>query len=75
MKPEFPVAPAEVKITPGVGATEYKITGPLESVFEAIRAVFDQYHPHGYGTMVHQISTESYSGNYVARMSRANSCD
>lgn len=69
------ISPAHVEVTPGVGATEYRITGDLSAVFQAISAVFRQYHPQGYGTMVHTISTTDYSGNYVARMSRSNSCD
>jgi hypothetical protein len=68
-------AHAKVDIRPGVGATEYRITGSLPHVFEAIAAVFNSWPSIGYGTLVHTIQTVDYSGDYVCRMSRSNSCD
>ena len=65
---------ARVEVVPGVGATEYRITGALPDVFEAISAVFTTWPAQGYGTMVHTLKMESGSA-YVARMSRSNSCD
>jgi len=65
---------ARVEVVPGVGATEYRITGALPDVFEAISAVFTTWPPQGYGTMVHALAMAG-GGSYVARMSRSNSCD
>lgn len=62
-------------ITPhrGVSMTEYSIKGDLPNVLKAITAFFEQYHPEGYGTRVHEISYGA--GQYSARVSRSNSCD
>lgn len=68
------VACAKVEVRPGVAATEYRIVGKLDEVFEAIAAVFRSFPSYGYGTMVHTIQTIDYSGDYVCRMSRSNSC-
>lgn len=68
-------AHAKVEIRPGVAATEYRIIGKLDHVFEAIASVFRSWPSMGYGTMVHTIQTVDYSGDYVCRMSRSNSCD
>jgi len=62
-------------IAPKVGAsvTEYSIKGDLPNVLKAIEALYDQYHPAGYDTTVHSIR---YDGEqYIARMSRLNSCE
>ena len=68
---------ATAKIEPQVGvqSTEYRITGDLPNVQKAIAALFEQYHPAGYGTYVHSISYTNEGAQYVARVSRSNSCD
>ena len=68
---------AAAKIEPQVGvqSTEYRITGDLQNVQKAIAALFEQYHPAGYGTYVHSISYTNEGAQYVARVSRSNSCD
>lgn len=55
--------------------TEYLVTGSMDAVFLAIRVLFAQYHPCGYGTRVHSLEIKDFGPNYVARISRANSCD
>lgn len=66
---------ATAKIEPhvGVSMTEYRMSGDLENVLKAITALFGQYDPRGYGTRVHAI--EHNGEQYVARMSRSNSCE
>ena len=68
---------AAVKVEPvsGVSMTEYRITGDLPNVQKAIAALFEQYHPAGYGTYVHSIGYTNEGAQYVARVSRSNSCD
>lgn len=65
---------AVVKPNRGVSATEYTITGELENVLRAVKAIFDAYPPQGYGTDLKYMCQLS-DGNYGARMGRANSCD
>ena len=68
---------AAMKIEPrvGVSMTEYRITGDLPNVLKAITALFEQFHPAGYGTYVHSISYTNEGAQYVARLSRSNSCE
>lgn len=67
---------AKVEVRPGTSATEYRITGTLAQVFEAVEAVLASWSPIGYGTMVHTIQADYPSDvRYVARMSRSNSCE
>lgn len=68
---------ADVKIEPlrGVSTTEYRVTGTLVEVQKAIASLFEQYHPAGYGTYVHSIGYTNEGAQYVARISRSNSCD
>ena len=54
--------------------TEYRLVGGLEEILKAIAGLFLQYHPNGYGTSVHSIHMGA-DGQYVARVSRSNSCD
>lgn len=70
-KPINTTAKIEPRI--GVAVTEYRLTGDLPNVLKAITALFDQYHPVGYGTQVHAI--QHHDGLYVARVSRSNSCE
>jgi len=67
----------ETKIEPrvGVSMTEYRITGELVHVLNAVEALFGQYDAHGYGTRVHAIELSAQGPHYVARMSRSNSCE
>jgi len=68
---------AAAKIEPrvGVSCTEYRLTGDLPNVLKAITALFAQFHPAGYGTYVHSISYTNEGAQYVARVSRSNSCE
>ena len=68
-------AAAEIKPNRGASVTEYRVTGDLPNVLKAITALFEQFHPAGYGTYVHSISYTNESAQYVARVSRSNSCD
>lgn len=58
----------------GCQSTEYRIRGPLQGVFRKIEGLLIEYHPCGYGTYVHSISTDN-GVIYNARVSRSNSCD
>lgn len=67
--------PAVVQTTHGVSMTEYRIEGSLAGVFREITDVFRAFPAAGYGTRVHHIQAEGFSGSlYTARMSRSNSC-
>lgn len=57
----------------GASVTEYQISGTLESVLKAICALFQQYHPSGYGTYLHSMRYSDQQ--YIARVSRSNSCE
>ena len=72
-RPARPLEGAEVEERRGNQSTEYRIRGHLAAVLAEIAARFSQFHPEGYGTMCHAIQHES--GQYVARMSRSNSCE
>jgi|RhiMethySRZTD1v2_1073278.scaffolds.fasta_scaffold1587672_2 hypothetical protein len=65
---------AVIEKTTGCSHTEYRITGPLEAVFKEITSLFVNYHPFGYGTHVHALSMKG-EDQFVARVSRLNSCD
>lgn len=64
------------KVVPEIGSsyTQYVITGPLRAVFNSIDMIFEQYHPHGYGTKVVSIDMAA-SGSYTAKVWRSNNCD
>lgn len=64
-----------VAIEDKVSDVQYKIKGPLPYVFDQIASIFRDYHPWGYGTRVRSIDTDDYSGDYVATMIRAKSCE
>lgn len=57
----------------GVSFTEYRLTGALDAVLEGIKRLFAEYPPQGYGTRVAEL--QESGGHYVARLTRANSCD
>jgi hypothetical protein len=59
----------------GVSMTEYRITGELVHVLNAVEALFGQYDARGYDTRVHAIELSAQGPHYVARMSRSNSCE
>jgi len=67
--------PVQQEVQRGAVMTEYRLTGDLPQVFAAIDALFKNYAPAAYGTRVHEISCTYPVGPYVARMSRANSCE
>jgi len=71
-----PIA-TETKIEPrvGVSMTEYRITGELVHVLNAVEALFGQYDARGYDTRVHAIELSAQGPLYVARMSRSNNCE
>lgn len=55
-------------------STDTTVVGTLDEVFEAIKRLFTEYHPYGYGTSVSAIR-HAGSDLYEARINRANSCD
>lgn len=57
----------------GAGSTEYHLTGELDKVLNAIKTIFAEYHPLGYGTRVRRL--ELKDGAYQATVTRANSCE
>lgn len=63
-----------VETSRGVSMTEYRVSGTLGAVLDFIAAMMEKRHPAGYGTRVHAIEWAS-NGQYVARVSHANSCD
>lgn len=63
-----------VEVARGVSMTEYRVRGPLWFIFQHITSLLEQKHPAGYGTRVHSIEWD-FSGEYVARISHANSCE
>lgn len=69
---------AIIRRNQGVSSTEYNIYGTLEGVLDAVKGLFINYNPHGYGTHLHQFCL-NYGGTdgaeYYARVSRLNSCD
>lgn len=58
----------------GNSITEYHLSGTLGAVMDSLINLFSKYHPHGYGTHVHQVSMD-VDGVYFARASRRNSCE
>lgn len=64
-----------METTSGVSSTEYRLTGALDSVLEAIKRLFAEYPPQGYGTRVAALQQALEGDAYVARVTRANSCD
>jgi hypothetical protein len=60
----------------GEFTTKTEIRGPLDEVLEAIKSELVNYDPRGYGTSVDSLHFAAHSDTeYVARMSRMNSCD
>lgn len=55
--------------------TEYTLRGPLDAVLEAIKLIFTQYDPQGYGTFVQRLEHDYPGPGYRAAVWRANSCD
>ena len=72
---EFALTPdVQTETRRGCASTEYRIRGALPDVLRAIEGLFKEWHPCGYGTHVHSISTEN-GVIYSARVSHSNSCD
>ena len=65
---------AHVQTVRNAQSTEYVITGALNDVFAAIETLLYEYGPQGYGTRCNGIAMKDFGPEYVARMSRANSC-
>lgn len=64
---------AVIAETRGNSSTQYVIRGALQPVLDAIRSLFINYNPLGYGTHLHSLGI--FDGEYAARISRLNSCD
>lgn len=67
------VAGAVISEKRGNSSTEYGIRGELPAVLDAIESLFDRYAADAYGTHCHQVSF--FDGEFVARVSRSNSCE
>jgi hypothetical protein len=66
-------ADALIEKTRGLSFTEYQIVGELREVLQAIKTIFINYDPQGYGTQVKLM--RQVGDKYEARVWRANSCD
>jgi hypothetical protein len=64
---------AEVQEEKSGWSVEYEITGSLPAVLDRVEALFNAYHPMGYGTQVKYLRMEG--NKYEARVFRAASCD
>jgi hypothetical protein len=65
---------ADTKFIENGSSVEYRISGTLEAVLNAVRGLFREYPAEGYGTTVKHLGIQNYT-SYTALVWRARSCD
>lgn len=67
---------ANTLLSEKASSIEYRIEGPLQSVFNAIAGLMRDFHPVGYGTRVRSIDNiYPQDDKYVAIVTRSRSCE